>query len=203
MKQFCKNCIYKTLPSYQKEFASNDIVFLEGEDLNLVYRIESGYIKMHRYLENGDERILSIMGPGEYIALLAVLQNKHTYIASAMTLTETTLFAIDKNDVKKAYLSNDIFKESCLNCAITRTTFFQHQITQSANQNTETKIMEMLRNLNQKFGKIQGDKCYLTLPFSKTVLANLIGIRRETLSRHFTTMQKKSIIQIHKNQYIF
>jgi len=203
MKQFCKNCIYKALPYYERDYLANKMVFLEGDALDLVYRIEEGYVKMHRYLESGDEKILSILGPGDYIALLAVLQGENEYIASAMTLTKTRLQAMDKDQVIKAYSSNAIFKDNCISCAITRTNFFQFQITQSGNTDTKERIVNILKNLQKKFGEPLNPHKTIKLPFTKTVLANIIGIRRETLSRHLTELQEEKILKIEKNTYIF
>ena len=203
MKQYCKKCIYKILPYYERHYLPNQVIFLEGEKLDLVYRIEEGYVKMHRYYESGDEKILSILGPGDYISLIAVLKDQNNYIASAMSLTKTKLQVIDKYSVKNAYNSNDLFKDNCVNCAITRTHFFQFQITQFSNLNTEEKILNTLLNLHQKFGDKLSNTKSMTLPFSKSILANIIGIRRETLSRYLSVMQEKKVLKVDKNFYVF
>jgi CRP/FNR family transcriptional regulator len=200
MKPFCKDCIYKSLPNRRRDFKENETLFHEGDEITNVYRIVSGFVKVHKYLENGDERILSILGPGEYIALIAVLQNNFEYLASATTLTNTILVAIDKDDVSEAYNKSQTFRESCLNCAITRTSFFQFQYSHSANLDLEDKIMNMLKNLKNKFS-FQDN--VLALPFTKTVLANIIGIRRETLSRYLKLLQDKKQLKVDKNMYYF
>ncbi|MFA6627436.1 MAG: Crp/Fnr family transcriptional regulator [Bacilli bacterium] len=202
MKQYCKNCIYKILPFGEKEYEANQTIFLEGDLLRWVYRIKTGYVKMYRLLESGDERILSIFGPGDFIALLAVLQNQTHYIAFATALTPLHLQVIDKQAVKKAYQSNNLFKDNCINCAITRTHFFQFQMTQVGNNDTEDKIINILQNLHKKFGYSLESPKLMVLPFSKTVLADIIGIRRETLSRHLSLMETKGILKVEKNRYI-
>jgi CRP-like cAMP-binding protein len=49
---------------------------------------------------------------------------------------------------------------------------------------------------------VEDEKQVLDLPFSKTVLANFIGIRRETLSRTITKLIDEQIIYNEKNSYI-
>ncbi|MBN2540228.1 MAG: Crp/Fnr family transcriptional regulator [Bacilli bacterium] len=202
MKQYCVNCIYQTLPGAIIQEQPNRILFMESEPLDRVYRIESGYVKMHRYLDSGDERILSVLGPGDYIALLAVLQGQDDYIAQATTLTDTSLKVIDKADILDAYQTNQTFQKTCLQCAVTRTHFFQFQISQSANSDTQDKILSVLLDLKKKFGEIYEGNDVLILPFSKSVLANLIGIRRETLSRHLSILQKQKKLLVRDNIYI-
>ena len=203
MEQHCINCVYKTIPGITKTYPTNEILFLEGDLLEKVYRIEEGYIKMNKFLDSGDEIIIGILGPGDFVALIAVLQGKNEYIASALSLTTTTVKAIEIGAIKKAFHSNTMFKDNCLNCAITRTNFFQFQITQNANNDTEEKILNVLESFYKKFGDHLQQQKTLTLPFSKTVLSNIIGIRRETLSRHLKILQDQKVLQVIKNKYIF
>ncbi|MCF7924469.1 MAG: Crp/Fnr family transcriptional regulator [Candidatus Izimaplasma sp.] len=202
MKVNCANCIYGKIKSQYEEHLSKSIVFLEGEILRKVYSIEKGYIKISKFLENGDEFIIGVLGPGDYVALLAVLQGNENYIASASCLTKVQLRVIDKDDILLAYKSSDEFKDKCLNCAITRSNLFHDQLLISANSETQDKILAILKNLFQKFGVIKDNRYVIKLPFSKTVLANLINIRRETFSRHLTKLQNQGVLTVNNNTYI-
>ena len=202
MEKLCKNCQYDYLHGKIIESKANEIVFHTGHSLTHVYHINSGYIKMVRYLENGDERIIGILGPGDYLALLAVLQKKDKYLATAITLTKSILKKIPENEISIAYNRSDAFRDRCLNCAVTRSNLFQDYLVQSANIDVKERVVNTLKILFEKFGYIDKDKQILDLPFSKTVLANIIGIRRETLSRTLTKLQEEDIVNYKKNQYI-
>jgi CRP/FNR family transcriptional regulator len=203
MKKYCLNCIYETLPHTLVEKDEQSVLFLEGDPLTYVYLIKDGLVKMNRLHPSGDEKVFDILGPGDYIALLAVLQGKKNYIASAETLTKTTLHRLSYVDVKAAYQSNPIFKDTCLQCAVTRSNMFQNQLFQNSNIDIEEKILSIFQLLAHRFGYTKDGYTVLDLPFNKTVLANLIGIRRETLSRKLSKMQKEQIIEVDKNKYTF
>jgi CRP/FNR family transcriptional regulator len=203
MKKYCKHCIYESLPHTLVSFNENENIFLEGTTIHAVYRIKDGLVKMNRVHASGDEKVFDILGPGDYIALLAVLQEKTLYIASAMALTKVTAIRIGVDAVLDAYQSNNIFQQSCLHCAVTRSNMFQDKLFQTTNIDTEEKILGILQILANKYGTEQDGIVKMTLPFSKTVLANIIGIRRETLSRKLSQMQKDHIIEMDKNTYIF
>ena len=202
MMKYCKQCIYETLPYHTTTFAAQAFIFFEGSPLSYVYRIKEGFVKINRIHPNGDEKTFDILGPGDYVALLAVLQGKDIYIATAIALTKVVAIKIEVDDVLKAYQSNDRFQSICLRCAVTRSTMFQDKLFQTANIDTEDKILSTLQLLARKFGKMNQGRMEIELPFSKTELANIIGIRRETLSRKLSKMQKAHIIQIDKNKYI-
>lgn len=203
MKKLCAHCIYEALPHTIKTIPAETILFLEGDDLDVIYRIKEGLIKINRVHQSGDEKVFDILGEGDYVALLAVLQGKTEYVASAETLTDCTLLQMTYQDVKDAYESNLLFQQSCLHCAVTRTHSFQNKLFHSTNIDTEEKILGILQLLANRYGITENGVITLTLPFNRTVLADLIGIRRETLSRKLSSMQDQGILTIDKQDFIF
>ncbi|MFA7560829.1 MAG: Crp/Fnr family transcriptional regulator [Candidatus Izemoplasmatales bacterium] len=202
MEKYCKKCQYNYIEGNIVNFPEKKLIFLENAELSNIYTLIEGYVKMIKILENGDERILGIMGPGDFLALLALLQGKNFYIASAETLTPVVLNKIDRNDALRAYQKSDFFRERCLNCAVTRSNLFQNNLVQSTALNTKERIINTLLSLSEKFGYQENKLTVINLPFSKTVLANLIGIARETLSRNLTILQKQKVLEVEKNKYI-
>ncbi len=202
MEKICKNCQYNYLSGEILTLMEKQFVFFMNERLEYVYFINEGYIKMVRYLENGDEKIIGIMGPGDYIALLACLQNKDQYLATAESLTRVIIKRIPVKKILESYQSNEFFRESCLNCAVTRSNQFQNYLVQSASLQSKDKIINTFNSLFEKFGYVYDNQHILELPFSKTVLANLVGIKRETLSRNLAQLQAENIIKFEKNTYI-
>jgi len=203
MKKYCTKCIYESLPHEKVNFLPQESIFLEGDFLNYVYRIVNGYVKISRIHSSGDEKIFDVLGPGDYIALLAVLQGKNEYVASATAINRVEAIRIKNTEVLKAFQSSEIFKNSCLNCAVTRTILFQNKLFQASNIDTEDKILNALRLLSNRFGSCKDNYVEMKLPFTKTELANIIGIRRETLSRKLSEMRNKNILQIERNIYKF
>lgn len=203
MKRKCEKCIYSDIHSQNIDFKANKDLFIENNNIDYVYQIIKGYFKMYRLTDSGQEIVLNILGPGDYIALVAVLQNKTTYPASSFSLTDAVIRKMDRQLILDSFNSDDLFRNNCLDCAITRASFFQFHVSQNMNIGTDEKIMKMLENLKIIFGSLYKGYESLVLPFSKTVLANLIGIRRETLSRHLKILQEKGLILVKDNLYIF
>lgn len=203
MKQFCNNCVYNQIPSQTIKLKQNEYIFFEGDNIDNVYKINNGLVKISKSFLEGEERIFDILGKDDFIALVSVLKKDTKYIATALTLTDTELDVIPKQDVLNAYQKNNEFKDMCLNCTITRTHLFQSHLFNTTSASTEEKIIIILEHLMKKFGKYQDKKYILELPFSKTILANIIGIRRETLSRKLSILENQNILKVNKNTYIF
>ncbi len=203
MEKICSKCIYSSLAAKTLSLHEKDTIFLEGDDLLYSFLIVEGLVKVSKFMINGEERIFDIFGPDDFLALVSMLKQDEKYIATATCLTEVKLNLLRKDDVLEAYQSNNKFKDICLSCAMTRTNLFQSQLFTSSNSDVEEKILLILEYLSKKFGVIEKNYHILDLPFSKTTLASIVGIRRETLSRKLATMQKNEVIEINKNKYKF
>lgn len=203
MQKYCVKCIYSDLPSKTIKLHEKDVIFLEGDDLLYSFMIVEGLVKVSKITLNGEEKIFDIFGPNDFLALVSMLKEDETYIATATCLTEVELKLLHKVDVLEAYRSNNRFKDICMSCAMTRTNLFQSQLFNSTNTDIEDRILLVLEYLSKKFGTLADNQYTIKLPFSKTTLASIIGIRRETLSRRLTSMQKENLIEITKNTYKF
>lgn len=203
MKRFCKTCIYTTLPSETVMYNPKDIIFIEGYDLTHIYIVEEGLVKVSKLNKNGDERIIDILGKGDFIALVGALRKDVFYMASACALSNVTLRKMSIEEVMETYSSNPLFKDMCLDCMVSKSNVLQTQLYNSINDDIEEKILAVLKYLSVKFGKRAINTYSIDLPFSKTVLSSIIGIRRETLSRKLTVMQKNGVISVRNNTYNF
>lgn len=203
MQRHCVNCIYNDLPSKSITLHEKDVIFLEGDDLLYSFMIVQGLVKVSKITINGEEKIFDIFGPEEFLALVSMLKGDDKYIATATCLTEVSLELLHKEDVLEAYRNNNEFKDICMSCAMTRTNLFQSQLFNSSNTDVEDRILLVLEYLSKKFGMLKDSEYTIKLPFPKTTLANIIGIRRETLSRRLTSMQNSGLIEINKNTYKF
>ena len=203
MKKYCEKCIYHSLEGINKDFKRDEFIFLDGDKLDYVYLILSGFVKVSKTTQNGDERIFDIIGKNDFIGLVAALKEDENYIATAQALGDVVVKKIPLKQIKESFHSNAVFKDLCFKCTVTRTNLFQSHLFNNSSGHLEDKIMVTLEYLTKKFGSYSNRGYILKLPFSKTVLASIIGVRRETLSRKLSEMKKRNIIEIENNTYIF
>lgn len=203
MKNYCKTCIYKALSSTIKTFKPKETLFIEGYDLENVYIVKEGLVKISKLSKNGDDRIIDILGKGDFIALVGALRKDKHYMATAEALSQVTLNEIPITEIMTTYNSSTMFKDMCLDCMVSKSNVLQAQLYNSINDDVEEKIIAVLKYLSTKFGKRAINTFSIDLPFSKTVLSSIIGIRRETLSRKLTAMQNQGIITVRGNTYKF
>ncbi len=203
MKKYCKTCIYTTLPSTTKTYKPKEVIFIEGYPLEQIYVVEKGLVKISKLSKNGDDRIIDILGETDFVALVGALRKDELYLATAEALTEVVVREIPIETIMSTFDSSHVFKDMCLDCMVSKSNVLQSQLYNSINDDIEDKILGVLKYLSLKFGRRAVNSYSIDLPFSKTVLSSIIGIRRETLSRRLSAMQKKGIIDVKNNTYKF
>ena len=199
----CELCIFRSDIGKQSIFKKGVTIFLEGEEVDNIYFIKEGIVKLTKLYANGEEKLIDILKPGDFLALLTILKGSKEYLVTATTLQEVVLEKLNKKTALENYQCDSKFKEACLNCAANRLGVFQNQLFNFSNLDTDDKIMNVLTHLYNKFGYMKGKKHYIELPITKTDLANMVGLRRETLSRKLTSLQNDGVISVVKNKIEF
>ena len=197
----CDTCIYRQATNKNKQFKKNEFIFLEGDKVTSIYFIKKGTVILSKLHTNGEEKIMDVLKEGDFIALLTILQDKEEYLVSAKASTEVIVEVTKREDALHNYRENTQFKETCIKCASHRLNNFYTQLFSTSNIDPEEKIIQVLKHLYKKFGYMKNKRHYVKLPISKTELAQMIGLRRETLSRKLTLLKQMEIIDIEKNIY--
>ena len=194
----CETCIFDLNRGLEKEYKKNQHIFFEGDQVESIYRVKDGLVKLEKVSENGDVRIIDVLKEGDYLALLTVLNDEKEYKVTATPLKDSIITPISRYDANEAYQQNLHFKETCLKCAANRLGVFQGHTFNSSIIDVEQRILNTLNHLSKKFGYKEDGYTFVELPFSKTELANMVGLRRETLSRKLKVMQEDGILEVNK-----
>lgn len=197
----CETCIFSFKSNSEKEFKKNEIIFHEGENVDAIYLINNGLVKLEKIQEDGEIRLIDVVRDGDYLALLTILNEDSVYKVTATALTDISVTPITKADANDAYHNNMHFKETCLLCASNRLGAFQWHTFNVGSIDAKQKILSTLEHFSTKFGVSKDGYTYIKLPINKTELANMCGLRRETLSRKLKAMKDAGLIDFKKNVY--
>ncbi|MDI6800871.1 MAG: cyclic nucleotide-binding domain-containing protein [Thermodesulfovibrionales bacterium] len=96
-------------------FRKNSYVFQEKEDTRGIYLIHSGKIEISKTTPDGWKQTLAVLGPGHFCGELSILE-KRKHEANAVTLEDTTLFLLAKDEFERienedTVLANVILKK--------------------------------------------------------------------------------------------
>lgn len=172
------------------EFAPGDTLFREGDEVDALYLISEGRIKLLNYLENGQTRIIRLHNSGSVIGLNGLMDEVHTNTAVAIDTLQ--VYQISMSLVKgtkakspQAYCQLLEYSHAYLNMADTWITDFST----GAIRGRVARLIRFLAENDQ--ATASKEVSLLTVE----EMANILGVTPESVSRIMADLKRKKTLQ--------
>ncbi|MFA3782020.1 Crp/Fnr family transcriptional regulator [Melioribacteraceae bacterium 4301-Me] len=184
-----------------KETKANEPIYFAEEPSQNIYFLKTGRVKITKYLNDGSEKILTIINPGEIFGEMAYLDEGQR-TDYAVTLEPSLICAIDKND-----LASFIEKNPELNLRLTKIIglklrSFSERIEDLIFKDSKQRIVSFIIRYAEKYGKKIGDQIFIK-PFLKhSTIGELTACSRQTVNYFLTELREKKVIDFDRNKLI-
>jgi CRP-like cAMP-binding protein len=84
--------------AYPKKLSRGQVLFVEGEPCDAIYVVKSGRLKVSVTSQHGDELVLSVLGPGESVGELGIVDGG-ARSAGALAIEDTELVCLPRDAV--------------------------------------------------------------------------------------------------------
>lgn len=167
----------------------NEHLFDVGDHAEYFYLLRSGQIKLFLLSRQGEEKVLNIINPGATFAEGVAFMDEPSYPVSAQALSDSEVWSISTMTFRT------LLRESFTTCQ--KLLHQQTQRIQSLLAEVEAHALEGAHyRLIAYLLKEAKDRETLVLPTSKALIAARLGIKPETLSRLFGTLQYRGLLEI-------
>lgn len=178
-------------------FSRGDQLFREGESANNFYQVASGEIKMNNYNEDGKEFIQGIFSIGQSFGEPPLLANVK-YPANAEAISDAEVFQLSKEQFLELLSSNPKVHIKITETLAKRLYYKAIMVSEISSQEPEHRILRIIDYLKQ-INKVNGQFSY-RLDLTRQQLADLTGLRVETVIRATKSLEKKGEVQIKKRK---
>jgi CRP/FNR family transcriptional regulator, dissimilatory nitrate respiration regulator len=171
-------------------FRRGQTIFLEGDEGNGFYVVNTGKVKIFKLSPDGKEQILHIFGPGEPFAEVPVFAGQR-FPANAEALEESRLFFFPR-----AGFLNLIGRHPSL--ALNMLAVLSRRLRQLAGLVEDLSLKEVPARLAAYIlyqSERQQGEAEFELEIAKGQLASLLGTIPETLSRMLAKLVKEGLIE--------
>jgi len=181
----------------QKKLTSGEMLFQEGDNPIFYYQILDGEIKLTNYNDKGKEMIHGIYSNGEGFGAPAILGN-YAFCSNAEATKETKLICLEKSRFFEMLNENHDISLQFLQ-EISKRLQFKTMIAKEINcHEAEQRILNLLAYLKEEAGQ----KTEFQIRFTRQTIANIIGLRVETVIRAIKSLKEKKHIKV-KNRRIY
>lgn len=173
-------------------YKKNTVIFNENELACFYYQILSGKVKMLNRNEDGKEFTQGYFYDGDCFGEPPLFLNA-VYPASAVTVSDSKILKISKEKFFKILNDYPFLYEDFLMLMCKRLYTKSINLKSIVNLNTEERLKAFLVAQKQELD-CNGES--IMIPFTRQEIANLTGLRVETVIRVLAKMNKKGTIHI-------
>lgn len=183
-----------------KKFSKNKIILKPGEKFENIYFIKTGYVRAYTVTPKG-ENTLNLLKPLFVMSVMHfITDHRNDYFFQ--TISPLEVYVVPFSEYKKFHESNpelstsvmDFFFGSLLNYTVNQCNII--------NGNAQNKVASVLLQLTHDYGETKNSKLVVSFPATHRVIANLVGLTRETTSVQMSKFQKMGVISAKRAQFV-
>lgn len=167
-------------------FGAGSSVFDEGQPARTFYLVQSGLVKIFKLNPKGQEQILAVLSKGNTFAEAAVFMGGR-YPASCQCLEDSELISVERDAILNV-LSHDP------ELALRMMAGMALKLRRLVSMVEDLTLRDARGRLARYLTGLKGENGTLRLPTQQTVLARLLGLTGETLSRTFKALRDEGIL---------
>jgi len=184
----------------EREYKKRESVFKEEDHALYYFQITEGKVKLNNYNENGKEFIHNILGKKQSFGEAMLFLNQR-YPINAVCLEKSKIIRLPKNnffEMITQYPHLSLEMNACLSQEI----FYKLKMMQSlASQNPMQRLQGLLDYL-KSYHDEDCSQCF-HIAFTRQQIANLTGLRVETVIRALKKMEKEGMLTLKDRKILY
>lgn len=156
--------------------------------------IRHGKMEVAKQAPDGSRSILEILGPGEPVGLMAVINN-FPYPATVKALEDTIVYRITADLVEDLQEEAPGWWSECIGTAAKRITDLADRLESINTEQIAQRLSKQLCKLAEEHGQFEEGRLRIDMKLTRQMLADMIGCRVESAIRTMSKWEKNGIIQ--------
>lgn len=182
-----------TNAAHIRTYKKGKLLYFEGDSADCFYIILSGWIKLFRITEEGEEVNLVMLTKNSITGENAIFENDR-FVCSAQVVEEAEVMRIPLSLLKQQLRADNQLAFNMMASMVQYQRRHELQMEQyfiySAPQRIGCFLLGLCPSLEQKDGAV------LQLPYDKTLIASTLGMKGSTFSRALNILREETDIEI-------
>jgi CRP/FNR family transcriptional regulator len=174
--------------THERHFKKGETIYFAGRDDKCLFVIHQGQVKILRITESGKSQVIRLLGPGDFMGELSIL-NDTPLTDYAQATEDCTMCVIDGGALKSLMKKYPTIALKALEELSARLERAQSQIEHLHHATPEYRLAQAILELSAGRREFQ-------LTLSKGDLASQLGMTQETLSRKLASLQSQGLIAL-------
>jgi CRP/FNR family transcriptional regulator len=181
-------CVFH-LARYRK----NQVIFTEGGSTHQILALRSGLVKLVKLLENGKERIVRVVFPGELFGFEGLTEA--VYALSAIALSDSEICAASPDELFGFLRQDPEIALGMVRFLVGEVGRIRSQVTEMSFKDARMKLATFLLTLAQSNNTPSPKGYAIILPFSRLEISEILELSPETVSRVLSTFKRERLVE--------
>ncbi len=188
---------HTNLLSYQE----GDMIYKPGEPIYNVGFVESGFTRLYKLCENGEEVTINFFNPVFPMSLIySINKTENPYIFEAVT--DVSMWKTPAKDFFTFLENNKAVMEEAQAYIFTVFELLMNNVTDVICGTAGSKVAEIMMTIAERHGKRINGGIETDFETTHKIIASLCGLTRETASKEIKKLENEGIIQQKANSFI-
>lgn len=175
----------------RRTYPRHALLIKEGDPGARLYLLQKGRAKVYIGDNRGREVILAILGPGDFIGELAMIDDVPCS-ASVMTIEESEFVSIGKNEFRKVLTSSPGMAVNLLKVLAHRLREADQQIEALALKDVQARVAQVLHTL----AEVEGGELVIPSRITHRDIAAMVGATREVVTRALGVLEDSGVVRV-------
>lgn len=181
--------------SHRRRFAAGEMLFFQGDPASTCHFVTRGRVRVFVTDEEGRELSMRILGQGETVGEMALLEDLPRS-ASVEALEETHTLELHRDDLVAVLQRSPEVALSMLRDLSARLRFATTEAEGLASLTVVERLVRRLEQLAEWAGKPVEGGTRILIPLSQHELATLVGASRESVNRALVRLRKAGRLRL-------
>lgn len=171
------------------------ILLYQSEIPRFGFIIRKGIVRSYTITSSGEERIISLHGPGDIIPLCWVYGQTNTTLFYYEAVSDVDVAMVRKDDLMNTIRQQPELLEQALKSMANEYTALLLRITALGQSNAAEKIAMTLYYLLIRHGSERKPGLFtIDIKMTQSMIANLVGLTRESVAINLKHLKKRQIV---------
>jgi CRP/FNR family transcriptional regulator, cyclic AMP receptor protein len=174
------------------------IIFSKGDPGNSLFAVVKGTLKIEVTSAEGREAVFNIVGPGELVGEIALLDGKER-TADAVASSDCELLVIDRREFIPFVKSQPILASKLIDLLCARLRWISDHVEQVIIPNLSSRLAKALVRLAERDGSINAKQ---KLTITQLELSQMVGMSRESINKQLRAWARRKLVRLERGGII-
>ena len=174
-------------------YKKSEPLFFEGDACSNLYVVVTGAIKIAKTLESGRELIMDILGAGEGVGEVALL-DELPFPAKATAHVESRVYVLSAERYFNLLGEHPELARAIIRDLASRLRSLNRRMKNVSGGNVEYRIAHLLLTLGQRVGVEEKNALHVNMALSRQEIADMVGTTIETTIRIMSRWAKEGVV---------